>query len=198
MVWTTPLGFPVLPEVCERKRKGGISPKSKLAVVAVFLRKKSSRTHVKDEQGILSAHDLDGADRRDLSGLLVPPSVSTLSPVDLSSSSLENEDVLDERALLESGVDDALGSDALSSSSTLTVGGEKKKHEKEMVSSSESTVKMEEGGRTNSEVITTRHSQSWARSLRDSAENPAKTTEWTAPILAQARKAAAACQVMGR
>lgn len=83
----------------------------------------SASRGVKDEQGILSAHDLDGADRRDLSGLLVPPSVSTLSPVDLSSSSLENEDVLDERALLESGVDDALGSDALSSSSTL-IGGD--------------------------------------------------------------------------
>lgn len=90
----------------------------------------------------------------------MPPGVSTLGPVDLSSSSLENEDVLDERALLESGVDDALGSDALSSSSTLAVGGDKKQHEKEMVSSSESTGKKEEGGRTNSEVITTRHSQS--------------------------------------
>jgi len=51
----------------------------------------------------------------------VPPSVSTLGPVDLSSSSLEDEDVLDERTLLESGIDDGLGSDALSSSSTLTV-----------------------------------------------------------------------------
>lgn len=51
---------------------------------------------------------------------------------------------------------------------------------------------------THSEVMTTLHSQSTHRSLSDSAENPAKTTEWTAPILAQAKKAAAACQVMGR
>lgn len=44
-----------------------------------------------------------------------------------------------------------------------------------------------------SEVMTTRHSQSCTRSRKDSAEKPAKTVEWTAPILAHARKAAAAC-----
>jgi hypothetical protein len=46
--------------------------------------------------------------------------------------------------------------------------------------------------------MTTLHSQSLTLSRRDSALNPAKTAEWTAPILAHARKAAAACHVMGR
>ncbi len=46
---------------------------------------------------------------------------------------------------------------------------------------------------TYSVVMTTRHLQSWARSRSDSALNPANTVEWTAPIRAQARKAAAAC-----
>ena len=51
---------------------------------------------------------------------------------------------------------------------------------------------------TYSVVMTTVHSQSFTRSRKDSAENPANTAECTAPILAQAKKAATACQVMGR
>lgn len=51
---------------------------------------------------------------------------------------------------------------------------------------------------THSVVMTTLHSQSCTRSLSDSALKPANTAEWTAPILAQARKAAAACHVIGR
>ena len=49
--------------------------------------------------------------------------------------------------------------------------------------------------RPSSVVISKRDAQSRTRSRRDSAENPAKTTEWTAPIRAQAKKAAAACHV---
>jgi hypothetical protein len=49
------------------------------------------------------------------------------------------------------------------------------------------------GMNTHSEVISTRHSQSCTRSRKDSAEKPAKTVEWIAPILAQAKNAAAAC-----
>lgn len=51
---------------------------------------------------------------------------------------------------------------------------------------------------TYSVVMTTLHSQSFTRSLKLSALNPANTAEWTAPTLAHARKAAAACQVIGR
>jgi len=51
---------------------------------------------------------------------------------------------------------------------------------------------------TYSVVMTTLQSQSLTLSLRDSALNPAKTALWTAPIRAQARKAAVACHVMGR
>jgi hypothetical protein len=46
--------------------------------------------------------------------------------------------------------------------------------------------------------MTTLQSQSLTLSLKDSALNPANTAEWTAPILAQARKAAVACHVIGR
>ena len=51
---------------------------------------------------------------------------------------------------------------------------------------------------THSVVITTLQSQSLTLSLNDSALNPANTAEWTAPIRAQARKAAVACHVIGR
>lgn len=46
--------------------------------------------------------------------------------------------------------------------------------------------------------MTTLQSQSLTLSLNDSALNPANTAEWTAPIRAQARKAAVACHVIGR
>jgi hypothetical protein len=77
-------------------------------------------TGVEDEERILGAHDLDGADGRDLGALLVPPRISTLGPSDLAARSLEDEDVLDQGALLERGVDDGLGRDRLSSSLALT------------------------------------------------------------------------------
>lgn len=47
-------------------------------------------------------------------------------------------------------------------------------------------------------VMTTRALQSMMRSRKDSAEKPAKTTEWMAPMRAQARKAMAASGTMGR
>lgn len=46
-------------------------------------------------------------------------------------------------------------------------------------------------------VMTTRDLASWTRSRRDSAEKPAKTTEWTAPRRAHARKAIAASGTLG-
>lgn len=51
---------------------------------------------------------------------------------------------------------------------------------------------------THSVVMITLHSQSFTRSRSDSALNPAKTAECTAPIRAHARNAAAACHVMGK
>lgn len=76
-------------------------------------------TGVEDEERILGAHDLDRADGRDLGALLVPPRISTLGPGDLAARSLEDENVLDQGALLERGVDDGLGRDRLSSSLAL-------------------------------------------------------------------------------
>ena len=52
--------------------------------------------------------------------------------------------------------------------------------------------------RPSSDVMSTRDLQSWTRSRSDSAENPANTTECTAPMRAHARKVATACHVMGR
>ena len=52
--------------------------------------------------------------------------------------------------------------------------------------------------RPSSDVMRMRDLQSWMRSRSDSAEKPAKTTEWTAPMRAHARKAATACHVIGR
>ena len=49
-----------------------------------------------------------------------------------------------------------------------------------------------------SAVTTTRQSESRIRSLSDSGEKPPNTTEWTAPIRAQASIATAASGTMGR
>ncbi len=48
-----------------------------------------------------------------------------------------------------------------------------------------------------SAVMTTRQSESRTRSLSDSGEKPPKTTEWTAPMRAQASMATAASGIIG-
>ena len=48
-----------------------------------------------------------------------------------------------------------------------------------------------------SAVMTATLSESWIRLLMDSAENPPKTTEWMAPMRAQAKRATAASGTMG-
>ena len=100
--------------------------------------------------------------------------------------------MLDERALLERRVDDRLGRNRLTAALALAA-----QRKKEQVSRESPGLKDKQVA-THSDVMTTLHSQSMHRSRSDSAEKPAKTTEWTAPIRAQARKAAAACQVIGR
>lgn len=78
---------------------------------------------VEDEEGVFGANDLRRAVRLDLLVLLVPPLVPSLDPLDVSSSPLEDEAVLNERALGEGGVDDRLGRDGLASTLAL-IGGD--------------------------------------------------------------------------
>lgn len=78
--------------------------------------------HVKNEQGILSGHDLRWAVARDLEGLLVPPFITTLGPGDGVSGPPKDKNVLDHGAVFESGIDDNLCSDGLSTSSAFVRG----------------------------------------------------------------------------
>ena len=52
--------------------------------------------------------------------------------------------------------------------------------------------------RPQSAVTTTLESQSWIRPASASGEKPPNTTEWIAPIRAQASKAKAASGIIGR
>ena len=91
MVWTTPLGLPVEPEVC----------KYQLLLIKY--------THVEDEQGVFRVHSLARAVCRDLGAFLIPPKVSALGRGYIVSSSSKNKDLFDHRALLQGGVDDCSG-----------------------------------------------------------------------------------------
>jgi hypothetical protein len=81
-----------------------------------------SRPHVKNEQRVLGRHDLGWTVVWDLDGLFVPPLVTTLGPGNGLSCSLEDENVLDHGATLESGIDDSLGGNGLSTSSAFIRG----------------------------------------------------------------------------
>jgi hypothetical protein len=70
---------------------------------------------VENEEGVFGANDLRSTVGLNLLALLMPPLVTSGSPVDFTSSPLEDETVLDERALSESSVDDGLGSDGFTS-----------------------------------------------------------------------------------
>ena len=76
-------------------------------------------THVKDEERVLGRHDFRGAESRDLRDLLVPPLVAAGRPRDLAAGAPEDEDVLDEGALLDGGVRDRLRRDRLTTAAAL-------------------------------------------------------------------------------
>lgn len=71
-------------------------------------------THIKNEERILRRHDLDGAVWRYLGSFLMPPLVSSFGPLDRFSGALEHENMLYLGALLESGIDNRLGRNGLS------------------------------------------------------------------------------------
>ena len=82
-----------------------------------------SNSHVKDEQRILSRHNLRRTVVWDLEGLFMPPLVTSLRPGNGVSGPPLDKNVLDLGATFESGIDDGLGSNGLSTSSAL-VGGD--------------------------------------------------------------------------
>ncbi len=80
------------------------------------------KAYVEDEQGILGTHDLTWAERGNGCRLFVPPDIATLSPGNLTSSPLQHDNLLNLGAVLESSVNNSLGGDRLSSTSTFISG----------------------------------------------------------------------------
>lgn len=78
-----------------------------------------TETHVKNEQRVFRREESGRAEVGDLGGLLVPPLVTALYKVDRVASPLEDEDVLDARAVLDSVVRELLDRDRLSATTTL-------------------------------------------------------------------------------
>jgi hypothetical protein len=83
----------------------------------------STSRSVENEEGVLRVDNLGRAVRWDLEVLLVPPFIAAFGPLDLAARSLEDEDVLDERAFGESSIDDRLGCDRLTATLAF-VGGD--------------------------------------------------------------------------
>lgn len=71
---------------------------------------------VKDEKRVFGRNDFGRAVRLNAFLCLVPPVIPLIVPLDVSTSAFQNEDVLNERALFESGVNNRFRSDGLSSS----------------------------------------------------------------------------------
>lgn len=76
-------------------------------------------SHIKNEQRVLGCHNFGRAVVRYLEHLLVPPLVPAFRPGNLIPSSLENDDMLNEGAILQSSVDDGLCSDGFTTAFTL-------------------------------------------------------------------------------
>lgn len=82
------------------------------------------RTHIKNKERIFGRHNLGRTVIGHLEGLFVPPFVTAFRPRDVVTRALEDQDVLDQRAFLECGVDDSLGGDSLSATFALVRGDE--------------------------------------------------------------------------
>ena len=76
-------------------------------------------THVENEQRVFSREQRRRAVVRDLRGLLVPPDIAPLCPSDIVAGALQDDDVLDRRALLQRCIHDRLGRDRLATAATL-------------------------------------------------------------------------------
>lgn len=85
--------------------------------------KKGVLTHVKDEERVLSREESGRAVVGNLGGLLVPPTITALNPVDWVASPLEDKDVLDNRAVLDGIVREALDGNGLATTAAL-IGGD--------------------------------------------------------------------------
>lgn len=78
---------------------------------------------VEEEKWVLGVDDFRGADGALLDNFFMPPEITALGPGDLSTCTTENEAVADVGAFLERVIDDLLGADRFSASTTF-VGGE--------------------------------------------------------------------------
>ena len=66
----------------------------------------NNAAHVEDEEGIFRGHAFTSAVGRDFGALLVPPHISPFLHVHLPSGAAEDQDFLDQWALLNSGIHD--------------------------------------------------------------------------------------------
>jgi hypothetical protein len=78
----------------------------------------TSATDVEDEKRVFSGHDFRGTVTGNPGNLLMPPLIASFCPGNSASSPLEDKDVLDLGTLLESGINDGLGSDGFSATTT--------------------------------------------------------------------------------
>jgi hypothetical protein len=83
------------------------------------------KTHIKDEKWVLRRHNLGRAIVGNFDGFLMPPVIPPLRPSNLVTRSLEHEHMLDQRTLLERGINNRFVSDRLATTSSL-VGGDHK------------------------------------------------------------------------
>jgi hypothetical protein len=79
-------------------------------------------TYIEDEKGVFGGHDLGRTVAGDLGSLFIPPHVSTRSKGNFVSGALEKKDMLDDRTVLQGGIDDGLGGDGLATSTALVCG----------------------------------------------------------------------------
>ena len=83
---------------------------------------KYNPTYIEDEKGMLGGHNFGRAVTRKFGGLFVPPQIPAHSPIDLTTCSFQNEDMLDARAVFDSSVHDHLERDGLPTSLSLVSG----------------------------------------------------------------------------
>jgi len=81
-------------------------------------------THIKDEETVLTIHDLRSAVRRNLVYLLVPPFVPSFNPRNAFAGPLQNQDVLHLRDTGNGCVDDSLSGDRFATTTTLISGND--------------------------------------------------------------------------
>jgi hypothetical protein len=76
-------------------------------------------TDIEDEKRVFGGHNLIRTEPGNLSGFFVPPFVTTRGPRDFITRPSQDEDVFDERTLLEGSINDGLSSNRFATTTTL-------------------------------------------------------------------------------